>query len=146
MLEDAHKNKDEIKDHTTSQHNETRALIENSASKSKASIQGLENRVDVLARGMNTLILLQSGKKQRSESSRRRMPAQEIDCVTTTTAGSTVSLSDVDDARSKADLIEENRMLANQVKALSTPAAKKKRINERSAAATKKHIQNQRHK
>ena len=124
-------------------------MIDQSASKIGRAVESsnasLEKRIDVIALGMDTLIQLQSGKKP-SRSSRRRMPAHEIDCVTTTTAGSTVSLSDVDDARSKADLIEENRMLANKVKALSTQAAKKKRINERSAAATKKHIQNQRHK
>ena len=111
--------------HTSAEHNKTRKELQKSAQKQDRKLQTLQSTVDRL---QETLVqTIQSGKPT------------HIDCVTTTTATSTL---EPDEFKTRDELLQENMRLKNRNQVLSTPIATKERIETRRDAATKKHIQN----
>lgn len=129
IIQSSEKHLKQNMDHTTAEHEETRKEfskeLQKSAQKQDRKMQKLQTTMDTILHN------LPPGPK-----------GLNIDCATTTTASTGSSWLESEEYKSRDELLEENRRLKARNEVLSTPIAKRERIETRRDAAKKKHIQN----
>ena len=128
ILQSSEKHLKQNMDHTTAEHEETRKEfskeLQKSAQKQDRKMQKLQSTLDTIVHNLPSKVGL------------------NIDCATTTTASTGSSWLESEEYKSRDELLEENRRLKARNEVLSTPIAKRERIETRRDAAKKKHIQN----
>ena len=125
IIQSSEKHLKQNMDHTTAEHKETRKELQKSAQKQDRKMEKLQTTMDTILHN------LPPGPK-----------GLNIDCATATTASTGSSWLESEEYKSRDELLEENRRLKARNEVLSTPIAKRERIETRRDAAKKKHIQN----